>query len=269
MAIGVTAVVTPTGAILGNVDTVRLNMFSTPTTTQEVPLGTVVDIIDPYWGPQKLIYLFGGPVAHKVGECAMWLTAYVATALPVSGTTAFLSWPVAFARNYMAIGTYGWFVIQGKCPTLALDNIAVGAKAYISDTAAGVLEATDNSGGNICRLKIVEASSKTVAYVCKTVTGSDMLEVVRSAGPALGWFPGLAIAGTGVGAAGTSTILSAPGAGTAPWASHDGRFIRAAAVSVGVPADEAGVTVTATYTDATDYWNVAYVSFPHLQPYHA
>jgi hypothetical protein len=214
-----------------------------PDTTARHTLGTAIEFIDPYWGPQKLIYAKAA-AAFKVGQCVYFdVVSGVLTATSVPNT-ANLGYNVAFAKSKMDEATYGWFIISGRA--LALSGASVAADAKIGITAAGTLGAVA-AGKQILGAHVYAAATTTVAKTLSTTSnGSTTIKVKNTDG----WFVGMALSGTGVGA---SAVVSS----IAP----DGQSIEASVAS----SASGVVTVTGTYNDSTDYWNVLTLNAPHAQ----
>lgn len=220
--------------------------FFVPDSTQRHRLGTVITTVDPYWGGQELIYLaVPTSTAIKVGGSVTWDTDLKTVTLP---NTANLGVPVAFALNAVASDAsnvqYAWFLIEGKLP--AYSGASVAAAAAIGITAAGQLGA-NSAGKQILNVRVVAAATTTVAKAnTSTQSGSTLIKVTNTDG----WFVGVALSGTGIAA---STVITA--------IDPDNRTVTMnnAATATG------SVTVTGTYNDGTNFWNVLVADRPMSQ----
>jgi hypothetical protein len=220
--------------------------FFVPDSTQRLPLGATLQVTDPYFGGQELMYVsFPPSTALKVGHVVVVDSANSATAVP---NTANLGQPVAFVLNAVpsvAAVQYGWVVVGGRC--LALSGASVAANAAIGITAAGSLGAVAN-GKQILGAKVQVAATGTITKAnTQTQNGSTTLKVTAGTD---GMFVGQAITGTGVGA---SAVVSS--------IDPDNKTV---VVSVASTAT-GSVTITGTNNDSTSYWNTLQVQRPHAQ----
>lgn len=217
-----------------------------PDTTQRLPLGAVLNVIDPYWGGMELMYVsFATSTAYTVGEPVVWDNTWSATGVP---NTANLGQPVGFVLNAVASNAsaqYGWIVISGRF--VGLSGASVAANAAIGITAAGALGA-NSAGKQILNAKVQAAATTTVAKAnANTQNGSKIIKVSNTDG----WFVGLPVSGTGIAASSTITAID-----------PDNRTVTLnnAATATG------SVTVTGTYNDgSSNYWNVLYFDRPFAQ----
>lgn len=220
--------------------------FFTPDTVQRHPLGAVITYDDPYWGGGEAIYLaIPATVAFKVGEVVTYGTnQYQAVDVP---NTANLAYGVAFALNANAANAssvqYGWFQTVGQA--LALSTASVAAGAAIGIAAAGKLGA-NSAGKQIQNAMVSLAATTTVVKAnTQTVNGSPIIRPTSTDG----WFVGMAVSGTGIPA--STTVLSIDTA--------RGVTMSANATATG------SVSVTGTYNDGTNYWNVVTINGPSTQ----
>jgi len=216
-----------------------------PDSTQRHPLGTIMSMIDPFWGGQEVVYCsFPASTALRVGVPVVWDTNYSATAVP---NTANLGQPVGFVLNSVpsvAAVQYGWVLTGGKIP--AYSNASVAANAQIGIAAAGQLGA-NSAGKQILDAKVQAAATTTVAKSnVVTQNGSPKLLASNTDG----WFVGMPISGTGIPASTTVSSLD-----------PDNRTVVMSANATATGA----VTVTGTYNDGTNFWNVLYVNRPLAQ----
>ena len=105
-------------------------------TTQQHPLGTIVQAVDPTYGQGEFIYLKG------VASCAYgsWVTYNLD-----DGSTALLAanaiGPVGVAMAALVANTYGWFQISGKAIGKALTGYVDNALVWATATAGSVDDA--------------------------------------------------------------------------------------------------------------------------------
>lgn len=224
--------------------------FNVPDTTQRHPLGTVLQTVDPYWGGQELIYLsyaFTTGTAFRVGSVMAYDVATSFLATLVANTTI-MGKSVAFAQpgilSTAATGTYYlWAVTSGQCPVWS--SASVAANTAIGIVAAGQAGALA-TGKQLVNCRVTLPATTTVAKA-NTVTqnGSKNL-LVPNAG---GWFIGCSISGTGI----TTSLLTS--------IDPNDRLVAVASNSSAT----GSVTATATYNDATDFWNVVTCDRPFAQ----
>lgn len=221
--------------------------FFQPDNIQRHVLGATLSVVDPFWGGQELIYLaIPTSTAVKVGQAITWDTNLNMVSLP---NTANLGVPVAFALNAVASNAsavqYGWFAIEGQ--VLALSTASVAAAAAIGITGAGTLGA-NSAGKQILNARVVDPATTTVVKAnVQTTNGSPVLHC--TVGGTDGWFVGMAVTGTGIPA---STTISA--------INPDNTVVMSAnATATG------SVSVTGTYNDGTNFWNVLVVDRPLAQ----
>ena len=221
-----------------------------PDTVAKFPLGTIMAGVDPYWGGGEFIYLqYPLSQAVKVGA-VMAYNAATSFLSSLVANTALLSCPVAIALNAAASSAsaqYGWFQIAGQAVIWSSASVA-------ADTGIGVVAA--GQGGAISALaggkaingaRVTLPATTTVAKAGIADSGGSILKVPNTDG----WFVGAQLTGTGVGAA---CLISA--------IDHDNRTVT---MSVVTTAAIAGGTVTATYNDATNFFNVATINRPQMQ----
>lgn len=222
--------------------------FFQPDNVQRHVLGAPIDVVDPFYGGQKLIYLaVPTSTALNVGHAVTWDINNRIVALP---NTANQGVPVAFSLNAVASDAsniqYSWFVIEGQVP--AWSNASVAAAAAIGIVAAGQLGA-NSAGKQILSARVAAAATTTVAKTnTQTQNGSNLIRTTQ--GGTDGWFVGIALSGTGIPA---STVVTA--------INPDNRT-----VTMNNNATATGsVTVTGTRNDSTNFWNIITVSSPLAQ----
>lgn len=209
--------------------------------------GTCVDAISPYWGGGRFIYGKAGAAIRQFGVCvltpavASGAMSYVATEVP---NTANLGRALVIALSAMDSGDYGWFMTSGITPVNCTASVA-------ADTAFGIVAAGQAgaiaNGKQILGGRVVIAAAATVAKTGQANSGSYQLRVN---GGCDGWFQGAYLSGTGIASGATVTDIS-----------PDGKTVTMSAVTTAA----VNGTVTATYNNATVYYNVAHINNPIAQ----
>lgn len=224
--------------------------FNIPDTVQRHPLGTVINVNDPYWGGRELIYLaysFTNGTPLRVGAILTYGTASGFTATLVANT-ANLGSSVAFVNDGIlstaATGTYYlWAVISGQCPVWS--SASVAANTAIGIVAAGQGGA-NSAGKQLVNTRVVLPATTTVVKA-NTVTqnGSAIIRPFT----ADGWFLGVSVSGTGI----TTSVINN--------IDPDNRTITLASNSTATGA----VSATGTYNDATNFYNIVLCDRPFAQ----
>ena len=220
-----------------------------------VPVGTIVDFNDPYYGAGKAIRLcvpknttaikVGTLSTYAAGTNAGFLTNFSFVICPV---TANLSKSVGVSINSIpnnaSFAQYAWFALSGSLPVWALAATAVGAAQFISATA-GATFVTVTAGRQIVGMCPVVAATATVTKTATYITGNPVISVTNSDG----LFVGQSATGC-TAAASLITDISA-----------DGTKITLAA---NANASGSG-TVTFTNNDATNFFPIVQFNFPFAQ----
>lgn len=101
-----------------------------------VPLGTIVNAVDPVYGEGEFIYLLG-LAATAVGS---WVT-YNADDYSTTLLAANAKGPVAVSMSANVASQYGWYQISGKAVGLVLAGYVDNALVYATATAGSVDDA--------------------------------------------------------------------------------------------------------------------------------
>lgn len=243
------AILTPTLGIQG-VTNSNLGVEVAQSATGYVPLqvpGTIATPIDPFWGGGEVIRLRvpAGTAAIPTGGAAVWNAAFTYAILP---NTTLLGQSVGFAVNAVPLNAgfdqFAWFYIGGTVP--AFSNATVAANTATGIAANGQLGA-NAAGKQILNARVVTPATTTVVKAnTNTQAGSSQIRVTNSDG----WFVGVFLSGTGIPAATTVTAIDASGTQVT---------MSAAATATG------STSVTATYNNATIFWNVVQINRPLAQ----
>jgi hypothetical protein len=216
--------------------------FFTPDTTQRQPIGFTVDATDKYWGPGRLMYAKASE-ALTLGNIVYFNNSNEAVKVPNTANTGL---PYAIALTDMAINTYGWFMLSGRYVINSTASVAAGTA--IGVVAAGQGGAVAN-GKQLLSTRVVAPATTTLAKTANARSGSKILTLQNA--DADGWFIGMPLTGTGMGASAKVTSIS-----------PDGRTVT---VDVATTAAINGGTITGTFNDATIYWNIVQINSPFVQ----
>jgi hypothetical protein len=220
-----------------------------------IPVGTIINVNDPYWGGLDLIRL-SIPVstAVRVGSLSTLTATYGYVAVP---NTANLGQSLAVSFNDIPSNAsfvqYAWFVIAGRYPVLS--GASVAADTAFGITAAGTAGA-NSAGKQILNARVQLAATTTVVKAnVTTQSGSNILK----AGNSDGWFVGAALSGTGIPA---STVIGSIDAAVSPVVIT---MVQTGTTTAQNATATGAVSVTATYNDGTRFFNVATFDRPFAQ----
>jgi hypothetical protein len=223
-----------------------INPFGLPDTVQRHLPGIMYDAIHPYWGGGEFVYCKANGSIRQFGLVVLTQTfannqvVYNATEVP---NTANLGRMVGVAMVSASSGQFFWVCVTGVVPVNC--NASVAADTTFGIAAAGQGGA-NGAGKQILNARIVVAASQTVA---KTgVANNNSLQLIVN--DSSGFFAGAFLSGTGI-AAGT-TIVDIDPSGTV--------ITLSAATTAAVNG-----TVTATYNNATIFYNIAHINRPFAQ----
>lgn len=213
--------------------------------------GFLLPAEDPVWGPAELIFARAGgtiPLAALAVLTTVWdATNKVFTYnMVVAPNTANTGRPcyIYIGNTQITVGQYGWFMATGRYPVSGTANLA--ADAAVGVTAAGQVGAFA-AGKEVNNARVATPSTNTVvAASVSGLSGSNQIFLANTQG----FFPGVYVSGTGVGAAAICSFVDPLG-----------RYILVTVVN------SAAVTgnVTATYNNATIFYNVLEVNRPFMQ----
>lgn len=221
--------------------------FGLPDTTERQNPGMLCTFVDPYWGSLQALYVRANGSIRQGGLVVLTPSLvsnrwrWDATEVP---NTANLGRNVYVAMTAMTSGQFGWVASQGIAPVNC--NASVAADTTFGIAAAGQGGA-NSAGKQILGARVIAPATTTVAKTnCTANSGSNQLRVPSSDG----WFCGAYLSGTGIAAGTTVTDIS-----------PDGTTVT---LSANTTAAVAG-TVTATYNNATVYYNVVCFDRPIAQ----
>lgn len=160
-------------------------------TVQRQPLGAVIPAVDPYWGTGEFIYLKSNDAILK-GSVVIWDDTFNSVLVP---NTANQGFPVGVAMYPAASGNYFWAQVRGLA--VYKTNATVAADSAVGITAAGILGAS-SAGKEIEGCRNRKSATATIAKSANTYNGTNVLYFPQGYD---GFALGLALTGTGVGAA--------------------------------------------------------------------
>lgn len=102
-------------------------------TTEEVPVGTIVEAVDPTYGAGEFIFL-QGVESTALGSFVTYNADDNSTTLLAANGSG----PVAVAMAATVADTYGWYQISGKAVGKALTGFVDEALVYATATAGSV-----------------------------------------------------------------------------------------------------------------------------------
>jgi len=211
--------------------------------------GQLLTMTDPWWGTGEFIYARANGTIRAFGLCVLTpvfdssLNAYRWDATEVPNT-ANLGRMVWVSQVGLSAGSYAWFQISGLTPVNCTASVAADTTFGIAAAGQGGANA---AGKQILNSRVVAAATTTVVKAnCTAHSGSTTLQVPNSDG----WFVGAYLSGTGIAAATTVSSID-----------PSGRFVTLSAVTTAAVAG----SVTATYNNATIFYNVAHLNRPFAQ----
>lgn len=132
-----------------------------PDTIQRYPLGTTIEVVDPYWGPMELIYLktVTRGASSIVGSIKSIGNNWEAIAVL---STSVIGQPLCVALHAATVdNNYDWFILRGRFPVQATytNSISVGSKPGLSTSANRVKIASTGSGIQSMVVDVASAST--------------------------------------------------------------------------------------------------------------
>lgn len=211
--------------------------------------GNFVTAVDNYWGAGEFIYGRAGGSIRAFGLCSILpvfdstLNSYRFDVTEVANT-ANLGRALCVSQLALTTGQYSWFMVTGITPVNC--NASVAADTTFGIAAAGQGGA-NGAGKQVLNARIVAAASTTVVKAnCSAPNGSLVLQVPNSDG----WFVGAYLSGTGIQAGTTVASIDA-----------SGRWVTLSAATNALVSG----SITATYNNATVFYNVAHLNRPFAQ----
>lgn len=234
-----------------------VGVITAPDTTRNHPQGLIVSGSDPWWGGGEFKYVQANGTIRQYGIVVLTQTQtaagiqYMATEAP---TTQNLGRELGISMFPMVAGQFGWVQIGGVTPVNCNASVAADTTFGIASASAGQGGA-NSAGRQVLNSRIVLAGANTVVKAnVVTRSGSN---IIFSPNGTDGWFPGAFLSGTGIPA---STIV-----GTID---PDGRTVsmfQSGTTTAQNATATGSVSVTATYNNATIFYNVASINRPFAQ----
>jgi hypothetical protein len=224
-----------------------------------MPNGVIVPGFDNYWGGVEFQYCYFNsavpPWTPVTITPALVNARYAFTAAAVANT-ANQSRPMGIAIANMAAGQWGWVAVSGLIPGLSAASLA--AAASIGINAAGQLGAS-SAGKEIENAVVILPATTTVVKANATLLAGSPIVQFTGNNTIDGLFIGCALSGTGIPANAVVQTLDPDGR----------RITMSTGPGVGGAALNAtasgGVSVTATYNDGTNYYNILQLNRPFCQ----
>lgn len=232
------------------------NMTNPPTF---MPNGVIVAGYDNYWGGVEFQYCLFSTTVAAWAPCtvkpalANGRFGFVASAI---ANTANQARPVGIAIAQMAAGQYGWLAVSGLVPVLSTASVA--ADAALGITGAGTLGAT-GAGKEIENLVGVLPATTTVVKANASVTSGSPIITFTGNNTIDGVFIGCALSGTGIPANAVVQTIDPDGRRCTM---STGPGVAGAALNATA---SGGVSVTATYNDGTNFYNIVQCNRPYSQ----
>lgn len=234
-------------SIPGVVGNQQITPFNLPDTVARHLPGTCLDAVDPFWGGGEFIYCKANGAIRQFGLVVVTqvITAgqmvYNATEVP---NTANLGRMLGVAMTIATAGQFIWVQVSGVVPVNCQAAVA-------ADTAFGIAAAgqggANTAGKQILNARVVIASTQTILKTGCTANNASVRLLVPSAD---GWFIGAYLSGTGIAALTTVTDIDPSGT--------------VVTLSLATTTAVNG-TITATYNNATVFYNVAHINRPLAQ----
>jgi hypothetical protein len=223
-----------------------------------MPNGVIVPGYDNYWGGVEFQYCYFqstlGPWAPVTIKPAIVNSRYQFVASAVANT-ANQARPIGLTVAATATGQWGWVAVSGLIPALCTASVA--ADATLGITGAGTLGAT-SAGKEISNMVSVLPATTTVTKTVLVTAGSP---VVRCTGNNTidGLFIGVAVSGTGIPANAVVQTIDPNGF---QFTMSTGPGVAGSALNATLTG---GITLTGTYNDGTNFYNVVQANRPNCQ----
>ena len=137
-------------------------------TTQKVPLGTIVKGTDPTYGEGEFIYLLGVTSTVAGAMVTYNATTYQTTLTPTNATTD--GSPIAVAMSSNVGSQYGWYQISGLVPILKTAVAVTPQQGLWLSGTAGRFYVTASTGKGIVGARTANlttvASGTSSVVVC-------------------------------------------------------------------------------------------------------
>lgn len=233
-------------SLSGPIGNQQLAGFGLPDTTARHRTGLIIDAVDNYFGGGSFVYGKANGTISMAALCTVTpviTSGKYETVMQEVPNTANLGRSLVVAMTSMTDGQFGWFCVSGIVPVKC--NASVAADTTFGIAAAGQGGA-NSAGKQVLGGRVAIAATQTVAKAGVANNASNKLTVSG----ADGWFIGAYLSGTGIAAGTTVTDIDPSGTQVT--------------LSANTTAAVNG-TVTATYNNATIFYNVAHINNPIAQ----
>lgn len=236
-------------SVVGNPQ-IQLSGLTSDAIANRMQPGQLLTASDNWWGTGEFLFARAGGSIRAFGLCSILpvfdstLSAYRFDVTEVANT-ANLGFELCVSQQALTVGQYSWFMVSGVTPVNCNASVAAGTTFGIAAAGQG---GANTAGKQVLNARIAAAATTTVVKTgANAVSGSTVLQVPSSDG----WFVGAYLSGTGIQA--TTTVLSID---------PSGRYVT---LSLATSAAIVGGTITATYNNATVFYNVAHLNRPFAQ----
>lgn len=166
------------------------NDWFVPDTVQRQVLGMTVMAVDPFWGTGEFLYIKSNDAILK-GSLVCWDETYQGTLLP---STTLQGFPFGVAMAPIPSGSFGWLQLSGRA--VYKTNATVAADTNMAVAAAGIA-GTLVAGKQLVNFRNRIAATGTLTVSVLTTNGTNALVAQKGYD---GFFLGMALTGTGIGA---------------------------------------------------------------------
>lgn len=223
-----------------------------------MPPGCIVSGFDNYWGGVEFMYV------QANGTINAWNLVQIIPAV-VSGrfqfqatqvaNTANQARPVGVAIQQMATGQFGWVAVSGLVPVNCTASVAANTVFGIAAAGQGGASA---AGKEIENAVVILPATTTVSKSVLLTSGSPIV-LVTGNNTIDGLFVGTAVSGTGIPANAVVASLNEDGR---RFTMSTGPGVTGAALNATA---SGGITLTGTYNDGTNFYNIAQLGRPFAQ----
>ena len=235
-------------------------LTNTPT---YMPSGVIVAGFDNYWGGVEFQYCYFAtlvppwtPVTITPSNLVAGFTQrFLFTAAAVANT-ANQSRPMGVTIQNQPIGSFGWVAVSGLVP--GVSNASLAANVSVGINAAGQLGAS-SAGKEIENAVVILPATTTVVKPNATVVANSPIVQFTGNNTIDGLFIGCALSGVGI-----------PANAVVQNIDPDGRRVfmstgpGVAGASLNATAS-GGISVTATYNDSVNFYNILQLNRPSCQ----
>ena len=227
-----------------------------------MPPGAIVAGFDNYWGGVEFQYCYFNSAVSPwtpvtITPSSALVAGRIVFVAAAVANTANQSRPMGVAIALQAAGQYGWVAVSGLVP--ALSTASVAANTPVGITGAGTLGAS-SAGKEIENAVSILPATTTVTKNVLTQANSAVV-LVTGNNTIDGLFIGAAVSGTGIPAGAVVGTIDPDGRRFTMYA---GPGVSAGSSLANATAS-GGITLTGTYNDGTNYYNILQLNRPFCQ----